>query len=527
VKDLNKNKKNTQEDANVLYNIYVNYKVWNNFELIDESDERLKKKNYELFSNDNIEIHTLWFIKQATLQAYGKNNIIDEIKHFIEIILGNPYTHQIKILDVHVNKEIYQPKQYRYLGGLKRFDKNNVKDYIQYFKAWNASFNYKGFNLNMNNDIEFECVPNALFKTYGTKKEKSYEYLHSVHKGGLEYVKACLNKNNEHDVTEDNVINYINPYDEMIKNDENMIQKYINQYEYDIDYDLYDEDYEFNFNSVDDIKDERIKNEILSLYKSIDEFTEQKNIWDNKYKIYNKQNKRGYSSDDILLFCNEHKIKCFGYDWKMQQFITNKNESINFNKNIPAFVFYYNDSHIYLISDNTMRQSLLHSNDKSDIISLISKEANKNKSERDIKVDIPFEEWGNGEDTNIYITTQRVVNNAFYKLICEGKVYNNGIKSCEKDGIIKFTYENKNKIIYNPDYYMVNTTIETLNKRNSDLSYKFQNQKMSTLAMEFLKNEFSSLPLSNMNESGDYIFSSDYIRNCQFNGWFTQPETKN
>ena len=40
----------------------------------------------------------------------------------------------------------------------------------------------------MNNDIAFECVPNALFKTYGTKKEVSNQYLHSVHKGGLEYL---------------------------------------------------------------------------------------------------------------------------------------------------------------------------------------------------------------------------------------------------------------------------------------------------------------------------------------------------
>ena len=37
-----------------------------------------------------------------------------------------------------------------------------------------------------------------------------------------------------------------------------------------------------------------------------------------------------------------------------------------------------------------MGKSLLHSNDKSDIISLISKEANKNKSEREIKVNIPL-----------------------------------------------------------------------------------------------------------------------------------------
>ncbi len=46
----------------------------------------------------------------------------------------------------------------------------------------------------MNNDVAFECVPNALFKTYGTKKEKSNQDLHSIHKGGLDYVKNVLNR---------------------------------------------------------------------------------------------------------------------------------------------------------------------------------------------------------------------------------------------------------------------------------------------------------------------------------------------
>ena len=64
---------------------------------------------------------------------------------------------------------------------------------------------------------------------------------------------------------------------------------------------------------------------------------------------------------------------------------------------------------------------------------------------------------------------------------------------------------------------MFTNTIENLNNRNVDVKYKFQNRKMSTLAMEFLKKEFSSLPLSKMNESGDNTFNCDYIRNCQFN----------
>ena len=78
---------------------------------------------------------------------------------------------------------------------------------------------------------------------------------------------------------------------------------------------------------------------MLALYKSIDEYTEQKNIMDAKFKQYNKGNKKGYSPDDIVYFCNYHKIKCFGYDWKMQQFITNKNDlsksysSAKFNSN--------------------------------------------------------------------------------------------------------------------------------------------------------------------------------------------------
>jgi hypothetical protein len=36
------------------------------------------------------------------------------------------------------------------------------------------------------------------------------------------------------------------------------------------------------------------------------------------------EGKKGYSPMDILNFCNDHKIRCFGYDWMMNQFISNK-----------------------------------------------------------------------------------------------------------------------------------------------------------------------------------------------------------
>jgi hypothetical protein len=191
VKDFKENKKTVDDDKNVLYNIYIKYKVWYIIDNPSEASEDM----YELFISDSgSDIHTVRVIKNSTLQTYGKNNIIDKIKEFIDVVLKEPYTHKIKILDVHVNREIYQPKQYRYLGGVIRIDRKKKQEYIQYFKAWNASFDYKGFNLDMNNDIAFECVPNALFKTYGTKKEVSNQYLHSVHKGGLDYVKKFKQK---------------------------------------------------------------------------------------------------------------------------------------------------------------------------------------------------------------------------------------------------------------------------------------------------------------------------------------------
>ncbi len=84
---------------------------------------------------------------------------------------------------------------------------------------------------------------------------------------------------------------------------------------------------------------------------------------------------KGYTSLDILSFCNEFKIKCFGYNFEMDRFITNKDYDINFNPIFPAFVFYFNDEHIYFINDKQMRNSLLNKNStKSDIISILSKE---------------------------------------------------------------------------------------------------------------------------------------------------------
>jgi hypothetical protein len=82
---------------------------------------------------------------------------------------------------------------------------------------------------------------------------------------------------------------------------------------------------------------------------------------------------RGYTPHDILY---KFKIRGFGYDYDMKRFMTHQDYDILWNKNLlPAFAFYFNDEHIYLITDKQMRHSLLNNtSNKADIISLLSKE---------------------------------------------------------------------------------------------------------------------------------------------------------
>ena len=47
VKDFESNKKNIDDDKNILYNVYIKYKVW--FYISEPTEE---KDNYEIFTNN-------------------------------------------------------------------------------------------------------------------------------------------------------------------------------------------------------------------------------------------------------------------------------------------------------------------------------------------------------------------------------------------------------------------------------------------------------------------------------------------
>jgi hypothetical protein len=58
-------------------------------------------------------------MSHGTIQVNGKSNIQNKVKEYIEVTLDHQYIYKLSIKEMHVNKELYQQKQYRCIGGVK------------------------------------------------------------------------------------------------------------------------------------------------------------------------------------------------------------------------------------------------------------------------------------------------------------------------------------------------------------------------------------------------------------------------
>ena len=61
----------------------------------------------------------------------------------------------------------------------------------------------------------------------------------------------------------------------------------------------------------------------------------------------------------------------------MTEFISNKDLCIDFHSHLPAFVFYFNDHHIYLINDKDVRHALLNCNKTVNVCTLAKEKKQK------------------------------------------------------------------------------------------------------------------------------------------------------
>ena len=426
-------------------------------------------EEYNTFADEQMKVKKKYEYRNITHQIKGLYNIMHKVEEDLKYFINQPYCLKADVVQIIINKleglktdKKLEDKIYRYKGLFERYNYTTHTNEMIFDKAWKAEknlFQYKAYNMDINNETALECVPNALYKMYGDKSKGKNKYLSAIYKGGMEYVKKMLDVG--------------------------------------------------GFSSELDIIDDQ------PLYI---------------------EDKKGYTPWEIVNFCTDHKIRCFGYDWMMSQFITNKNINVDFDHNLPAFVFYFNDNHIYLINDADTRHALLNCNKENVSVSLLAKEKKKAKFQKDFIIDIPLEEWKTYNNTNIYITSDRLVHNTFYQLACKGDVYNVAIKMSEKEGVVQFMYENKNMVIYNPDIISVTETIKILNQSDEveivdeeetevKEQYVFKNQRIHTLASEFLDKKFGGVPKSTMNNLGDWVFHSEFIKHYAFVGWFNEKPT--
>ncbi len=91
-------------------------------------------------------------------KVIGKINIQNAIKKNMDYLIDNPYTSNVEVIKIIINKMEVEPESYK-ITGVKKEDNK-----IKYYKAWQMGFKYHGYNVDLNNEIPFECVPNALVK---------------------------------------------------------------------------------------------------------------------------------------------------------------------------------------------------------------------------------------------------------------------------------------------------------------------------------------------------------------------------
>ena len=85
-----------------------------------------------------------------------------------------PYILKVGILRLSIDKEGKDSEFYRWQEG------KITDNLIKFMKAWNAKFEYHGFNVDTDDETPFECVSNALFKMYGNRDAGSSKFIPGV-----------------------------------------------------------------------------------------------------------------------------------------------------------------------------------------------------------------------------------------------------------------------------------------------------------------------------------------------------------
>ncbi len=179
----------------------------------------------------------------------------------------------------------------------------------------------------------------------------------------------------------------------------------------------------------------------------------------------------GCSVEQVIQFCEIHKITYYILDFKYQLFETNKDKK--YNSNLPTLVFVCANNHMYPIEDTEKRETIFKS--YASIDGKLNKLHKLNKLQEESNKTIHTHHYA----TNIFETLSTVsnldgaqknitlqhgaCNDIFYNEVRKGNVHNSNIKISHGNTIVGFDMNNIT-IEENQHYIDVLNIIQKLNE---------------------------------------------------------------
>ncbi len=182
----------------------------------------------------------------------------------------------------------------------------------------------------------------------------------------------------------------------------------------------------------------------------------------------------GCTLNQIVMFCERHKITYYALDCRFQTISTNKDNGYQQRNKLPVLYFMVACNHLYPIYDKHMQLS----------ISNINKQIGGCRAHKTIHDTRPsntaniqiihnIEEYLYNMENNTYnyivVVERGVVDSIFKYHVRNGDLYNNNFKVVNNK-IVRFKV-NDTTIEENVDYEAVVTTIERLNNERSNNKY--------------------------------------------------------
>ena len=189
----------------------------------------------------------------------------------------------------------------------------------------------------------------------------------------------------------------------------------------------------------------------------------------------------GIDTNQIIKFCNHYKISVYALDMEFKIFHQSTPEKRSHK--YPALVYVLANSHLYPISEQTVRDSIFAISRSSNARCMVGYKSNKSKStwnpELEVVMNPHFHQISDLENKNVVFTNRSNLRDLMVYFYREEQVIYESVK--QNGAIVRIKYKNNVDIQINKDY---NVSL----KDCLSLSIPFKNQNQIQLALEIFDN---------------------------------------